>query len=118
MILGVGAWSFWLRIAILIGMIIGIFLIRIYLMAPPSTRVPRWILRYKFLMPALGELQRLRAGAAALTEWRIIGITMTLSVLYVLTSGAGLYLVVCALGIDGVSFWQAVGVNCFGLPST
>jgi hypothetical protein len=41
--------------------------------------------------------------------------TLLLSFAYVLISGAALYEVVRALSIGGVSLWQAVGVNSFGL---
>ncbi|HWE60868.1 MAG TPA: lysylphosphatidylglycerol synthase domain-containing protein, partial [Chloroflexota bacterium] len=87
-ILGVGAWSTWLRVAILVAAIIAGYLIRIYLVAPHTTRIPRWMRGHSLLVQAFGELERFRAGAAALTDWRIVGITMGLCAMYVLTSGA------------------------------
>lgn len=114
-ILGAGAWSLWFRVGIIVGVLLVIALLRRYLLTPREIRTPRWAARRRLLRYALDELRRFRAGAAALSRPRVVGMSLGLSILHVLSSGAGLYMVVRGLGIGGVSFWQAVGVNCFGL---
>jgi uncharacterized membrane protein YbhN (UPF0104 family) len=114
-ILGAGAWSLWFRVAIVVSVLFAIWLLRRYLTSLHETHTPRWAARRRVLRFVFDELRRFRAGAAALIQPRIVRVTLLLSLIQVLSSGAGLYVVVRGLGIDGVSFWQAVGVNCFGL---
>jgi uncharacterized membrane protein YbhN (UPF0104 family) len=71
--------------------------------------------RHKYLRNALEEFRRFRAGTAELANPPILGLTFLLSTVYMLLGGASLYLVIRALGIHGVSFGDAVAVNCFGL---
>jgi uncharacterized membrane protein YbhN (UPF0104 family) len=114
-IFGIGFWSVWLRLSVIAVGILALYLLRIYLTAPHDRRTPRWVVRHRLLNWALDALRRFRAGAAALSEPRIVAITLALSVLYVFIAGAALYVVVLGLGIGGVSLWQAVAVSCFGL---
>lgn len=114
-ILGVGDWSRWLRLAIIGGAVVVVGLVWAYRAVPHVMRAPAWVTRRTLLSRALEEFRRFRAGAAELLHARTVGITLLLSACYVLIAGAGLYLVVRALGIEGISFWQAQAVNCFGL---
>lgn len=114
-LLGVGTWSLGLRIAIVVVALAIAALVWAYRTVPHVRRTHRWATRRKILNLALEEFGRFRAGTAALAHPRIMGITLLLTAIYVLLAGAGLYLVVRGLGIGGISFWQAVAVNCFGL---
>ena len=114
-VIGVGAWSLGLRLAIIVLGVVAVVLLRNYLTAPPAAQAPRWMRQRKLLASLFEELRRFRAGAELLTHPRTIAITLALSMLYVLISGASLYLVVLGLDIGSVSFFQAVAVNCFGL---
>jgi hypothetical protein len=113
--LGIGAWTGWLRLAIVIGAIIAVLLVKLDLRVPRRERNQRLVTHQRIIDRVLEELRRFRAGAAALLRPDIMGITLLLTALYEIIGGACLYLVVRGLGIDGVSFWQAVAVNCFGL---
>jgi hypothetical protein len=114
-IIGAGAWSLWFRVAIVVGVLLAIWLVRRYLISTHESATPRWVARRRLLRYAFDELRRFRAGAAALSQPRIVRVTLLFSLAHVLSSGVGLYVVVRGLGIDGVSLWQAIGVNCFGL---
>jgi len=112
---GVGNWSLGLRIAIVCLLVIAAVQARARFLKPAKSRRFSWLRHRKFAESLAAEFQRFRAGTAALARPRILAVTMLLSVLYVLIAGTGLWVVVLALGITGVSFWQAVGVSCFGL---
>jgi uncharacterized membrane protein YbhN (UPF0104 family) len=111
-LLGVGAWSTWLRPAILAGALAVVVLARIH---PAAPRLPRWIGQHRILDRVREEFARLREGAAALAQPRVLIATLLLGAVYVFLDGVGLYVVVRALGIGGISMWQAVAVRCFGL---
>jgi hypothetical protein len=114
-VLGVGSWSLGLRIAIISLLVVGVLSARAFFIRSPIARRLGWLRRYKFTEIVAAEYKRFRAGTVSLVNPRVIGTTLLLSFVYVLISGAALYEVVRALSIGGVSFWQAVGVNCFGL---
>ena len=114
-VFGVGGWSGPLRLVMVIGMAAGIWAVRVYLTRAHGTPRSEWAARNKALSKALDGIRRFREGAAALSRPRVMGITLLLTLAYVILAGAGLYIVVRGLGITQVSFWQAVAVNCFGL---
>jgi hypothetical protein len=64
---------------------------------------------------ALEGFRRFRAGTTVLMQPRIAAVILLLCTLYVVLDGAGLYIIVRALGIGGITFWQALAVRCFGL---
>jgi uncharacterized membrane protein YbhN (UPF0104 family) len=114
-LLGVGDWSFWLRVSIgIVGL--GLVLLgRAFLLASRVPSAPAWMRRNRRTRALLESLQHFRLGAASLVQPPVVRLTLLLSLLYVLLAGFALYIVILGLGISGVSFWQAVGVSCFGL---
>ena len=114
-VLGVGIWSGGLRIGIVVVAALVPAVIWVVRRVPHVAHVPRRLLRYKRVRQAIEEIGRFRAGAAELAHPRIIAVTGLLSILYVALAGVDLYLVIVALGIGGVSLWQAIAVSCFGL---
>jgi hypothetical protein len=113
--LGVGVGGAWLRLAIAVTVIAAALLGVVIFAVPNAERLPRRIREHPLVKRGLDELMRFRAGAAALLHPSIIAVTLVLCALYVLVSGFALYLVVRALGIGGVSYWQALAATCFGL---
>ena len=114
-VLGVGGWSLGLRIAILVLGLGAILLVKRYLGAPRPLHIPVWATRYKPLRWAAKEYTHFRTGAAVLTHPRILVFTLGLTALSLVLSGAALYVVLHGLDVTGISFSQAIAVNCFGL---
>ncbi len=114
-VLGVGDWSFWLRVSIGIVGLVFVLLGRAFLLARRVPPAPAWMLRNRRARSLLEALAHFRLGAASLVQPPVVRLTLVLSLLYVLLAGSALYIVILGLGITGVSFWQAVGVSCFGL---
>jgi uncharacterized membrane protein YbhN (UPF0104 family) len=114
-VLGVGNWSLTLRIAIVVLGTGVILLVRRYLGSPHPMRMPDWAMRYKPLRWVAKEYTHFRTGAAVLTHPRILAFTLGLTALSLVLSGVALYVVLRGLGVTGISFSQAIAVNCFGL---
>ncbi len=114
-VLGVGGWSTGLRIAIFVLGVAAILIGRRYLARTHPAAMPRWMARYKPLRWVAKEYTHFRTGAAALTQPRILIFTLMLTALSLVLSGTALFLVLRGLGVSGVSFSQAIAVNCFGL---
>jgi uncharacterized membrane protein YbhN (UPF0104 family) len=114
-IIGLGPWTIWLRPLILAG--VPLFALIAWGLAQLHThpRAPRWVKERMVLRKALVEFRRFRQGATALFHPRIVAVTLVLSSAYVITAGATLYIVFPAIGVGGVSFWQALAAYCFGL---
>lgn len=114
-ILGLGAWTTWLRPLILVG--VAVFALCVWLFARfhHSTGRPDWVTRRRWLNNVADELVRFREGAKNLMTPRSLAITLALSAVYQVLAGAALFVVVRALGDQSVSFTQALAVYLFSL---
>ena len=115
LILGEGSWSGALRLALLAATVATIAGVWTIARAPRQHVAVRWIPRSRRLRGVIVELARFRIATAELVRPRIVAETLALSAAYVLLAGACLYLVIAAMHIGGVTFWQVIAVNCFGL---
>ena len=115
LILGLGAWSSWLRPAIVIGL--ALFLVLVWAMhrSRYALAAPAWLRERRSFRLVAEELRRFRAGAGALLQARILAVQGLLGALYLIVAGTVLYLVVRGLGIGHVSLWEALAVYFFGL---
>ncbi len=114
-VLGLGAWSTWLRVASGLLCVAAVIGVRRSLAQRHTWRAPRWVLRHRIVRHVLEEFERSREGAASLAHPRTVGLALLLTALHTLIAGASFYLVLRGLDIVGVTFWQAVAVTCFGL---
>lgn len=114
-VLGLGNWTSWLRPVIIIGTAAFVLAAWAYHRFHQHARTPRWIKEHKSLRKAMDEFQELRAGAEDLFHPRVLLIATLLSAIYLITAGAGLFLVVRGLSIGGVSFSDALAVYFFSL---
>ena len=114
-ILGLGAWSSWLRPIIVLG--VAIFLVLVWAIRRSADRVaaPRWLSGRVGFQRVVHELEQFRTGAVALWHPRVLVVQSTLGALYLIVGGAALYLVVQGLGISHVTVWQALAVYFFSL---
>jgi hypothetical protein len=113
--LGLGSWSQWLRLAIVIMVGIAILVGITRLVVPHVRRLSDWVCEHRMVARVLEEIRRFWSGAIVLMRPQIIATTLVLCALYVLLDGLNLYIVIRALGITSLSFWQVVAVACFGL---
>jgi uncharacterized membrane protein YbhN (UPF0104 family) len=109
-VLGVGAWTPWLRPLILIGGSIFLALVGLVYRYRRAIRVPGWLARSKPYRAVRGELEQFGHGAAALVQPRVIAVEAALAACYLVLAGAALYVVVVALGVGRISLGQAVAV--------
>jgi uncharacterized membrane protein YbhN (UPF0104 family) len=114
-IIGLGAWSSWLRPVILIGLPVFGFIAWAAHAWHVHPRTPQWVKEHKSLLQALDAFKKFRAGAAALFRPHVVGIAVLLGAIYVIVGASALYLVVRGLGIGGVSLWQVWAVYFFSL---
>jgi uncharacterized protein (TIRG00374 family) len=114
-IIGLGAWSSWLRPVILIGLPVFGFIAWAAHAWQVHPRTPQWVKEHKSLLQALKAFKKFREGAAALFRPHVVGMAVLLGAIYVIVGASALYLVVRGLGIDGVSLWQVWAVYFFSL---
>jgi len=114
-IIGLGAWSSWLRPVILIGLPVFGFIAWAAHARHAYPRTPQWVKEHKILLQALDAFKTFREGAAALFRPHVVGIAVLLGAIYVIVGASALYLVVRGLGIGGVSLWQVWAVYFFSL---
>ena len=114
-VIGLGAWSDWLRTVILIGLPVFGFSVWTVHDWQAHPRAPRWVKEHKVLLKAIAEIKQFRAGAAALFHARIVGLAVLLGATYVIVAASALYLVVRGLGIGNVSLFQVWAVYFFSL---
>lgn len=114
-VLGVGTLGTWIRLIIIVGAVVAALALAMSLLAPYAARLPMRFIRQRLMSRILDELQRFRAGIAVLVRPKVVIATLFLSGLCIVFAGLGLYVVVHALGIGGVTFRQTLVVTCFGL---
>ena len=114
-VLGLGSWSQWLRLAIVIIVAVAAISVVMVLVVPHVRRLSDWICKHRIMARVLEEIRRFRSAAVILMRPSIIAITLVLCALYVLLDALNLYIVIRALGIGRLSFGQVVAVACFGL---
>lgn len=115
LIIGVGSWSGWIRVIVIVGLaasaLAGWILYRLY----KSNRPPEWITKRRRLRQALEELRKFREGAKDLLVPRVLILTLSLGATYILIAGCGLYVAMLGIGIHEPPFWDALAVYCFSL---
>lgn len=118
-IFGLGAWSTWLRPLIIGGA--AIFLVLVWAVsrsevALAATRwLPSWLGEHTLWQRALAEIAQFRAGALALRQPHVLMAQGLLGALYLSVAGTTLFVVLRSLGLDQVSFVQALGAYFFSL---
>lgn len=118
-VLGVGAWSGWLRPALIAAIVLLVLLGWLYAHLHRSAQLPGWISEHKWVRQAREGLGRFREGAADLLHPRIVIVQALLGAAYLAIAGVGLYLV--ATGLDphdgAITLPRALSVYCFTLAS-
>jgi uncharacterized membrane protein YbhN (UPF0104 family) len=119
-VLGVGAWTSWLRPVIVVGVLVFVLLAWLVRRRQYTFGLPRRVMEHPFARTALEELRRFRQGAADLLNPRVLAVTTGLGVVYLVIAGAALYLVTRGLAgpgsdISHVTLGEALAVYFFSL---
>lgn len=119
MVLGLGAWTPWLRPLIIAVIVALVLLVWAYTRLRHSSRAPRWITEHRLLRKAAEGVGRFREGAADLLHPRTLLVQGLLGAAYLVIAGAGLYVV--ATGLDphdsAITFPRMLAVYFFTLAS-
>lgn len=114
-LLGLGAWSDWLRLVIIGGLAVFLIVVWVVRRSGYAPRVPGWLMQRPGVRAVADEVGHFRASVAALLQPRVLATEGLLGAGYMILGGAILYLVVRGLGVGHVSFGQALAVYCFCL---
>lgn len=114
-ILGLGAWTTWTRVVILVGAAVTVAVVWLLARLHVAGHRPDWIARRKALNKVADEFGRFREGAVDLLHPRPLAVTLACSLTYLVLGGAALYVAVVGLGIPNVSFPEALSVYFFSL---
>jgi uncharacterized membrane protein YbhN (UPF0104 family) len=113
-ILGIGPWD-WLRPLIVGGL--AAFLLAVWAVRAlhRSPHMPAWMTAHAWLRYALAEYRQFRHGADVLLHPRVLASASLLGAVYTLIAGASFYLITRGLGLDAISFGEALAVSLFSL---
>ncbi|MGH2487183.1 MAG: lysylphosphatidylglycerol synthase transmembrane domain-containing protein [Ktedonobacterales bacterium] len=113
-IIGVGAWSGWLRPLIIVGLLVTAIVVWIVASLHKAGRAPQWMQRRKAWRTVLQELRNFLKGSKQILHPRVMILASLLGAVYLLIAGSALYLVTSGLGIN-LSLWGAWAVYFFSL---
>lgn len=113
-ILGVGAWTGWLRPVILIGVLMTALVVWAFTSLHRAGRAPQWMQRHKTWQTVLRELRQFIDGSRHILHPRVILIASALGAVYLVIAGVALYLVAQGLSIH-ISLTGALAVYFFSL---
>lgn len=116
-VLGLGAWTSWLRPVILVGT--GMFLSLVWGVYRLRTRIkPLWAAatrRHQSLQHINAEAEQLSEGASRLWHPRVILLGLLICACYLTLAGIGLFIIARGFGLESVSVPEAVAVYDFSL---
>lgn len=113
-ILGLGAWTPYLRGIILVGVAVFALGCWLYYRLHRQSGPPQWVMERKWTKKVYEELKQLRGGAKDLLSWRTLAVAYLNTLIYMLMAGGALYFVVHGIGAD-LDYGPALAVYCFGL---
>lgn len=115
-ILGLGSWTTWARIAILTGIALVAALVWLYQRLHHSTgQPPAWVKRRKRLRELADGYARFRDSAKDILRPGPLAVSLVFSATYLTLAGLGLYIVASGLNITGVTVADALAVYFFSL---
>jgi uncharacterized membrane protein YbhN (UPF0104 family) len=114
-ILGLGAWSGWLRPLVVGGSLAVVLLGAVIVHFRARLVTPSWLTRRRWMRSALVELQRCGVGLRLLAHPRTLLLGTVLCAAYIATASAALLAVLHGLGDFSLSYAQVAGVYSFTL---
>jgi uncharacterized membrane protein YbhN (UPF0104 family) len=116
-IIGINGWD-WLRPVIVIGLAVFSFIAWSVARLHDSLRLPPWFAEHAWYRAARKEFDQFCEGAADLLDPAVLAKVVPLGAAYTLCAGGALYVVVLGLGVQHLSFWQALAAYYFSLAFT
>ncbi|HLJ82014.1 MAG TPA: lysylphosphatidylglycerol synthase transmembrane domain-containing protein [Ktedonobacterales bacterium] len=113
-VLGLGDWTFYLRIVIIVGLLVFGALCWLFYRLHKRSGPPQWVTRHKWSKKAYEELKQFGEGAKDLLKWRTLVVVYLNSLVYLLMAGGALYFVAHAVGVD-LAYGPVLAVYFFGL---
>lgn len=115
-LLGLGGWTTWARVAILAGFALIAALVWLYRQLPYSLgEPPPRLARHQRIRQVVDSYGRFRAGAKDILHPRPIAVTLGFSAAYLSLAGLALYIVTDGLGIPHLTVSMTMSVYFFSL---
>lgn len=113
-ILGLGAWTPYLRGIILVGLALFALGCWLFYKLHEKSGPPQWMMGHKWSKKVYEELKQLGEGAKDLLHWRILAVVYLNTLVYSLIAGGALYFIIHGIGVD-LAYGPALAVYFFGL---
>lgn len=117
-ILGLGAWSMYLRIVIVGGLIVFGLGVWLFMKLHKDSGPPQWTQKNKTTKKLLDEAKQFREGAKDLIEPRTLIVVFVNSSIYCIIAGSALYMTAKGLSITDVPYFGVLAVYFFSLASS
>jgi uncharacterized membrane protein YbhN (UPF0104 family) len=115
LLLGLGAWTDWLRLVIGVGSAAVAVLVALAYALRHVVRLPETLRRRRWVAALLAELHLSRAGLRALLRPKVLAVNVVLSAAYLTVAGVGLYCITRGTGLSQISLSEALAVYFFSL---
>ena len=113
-ILGLGAWTPYLRGIILVGVALFALGCWLFYRLHRQSGPPHWMMEHNWSKKIYAELKQLGEGAKDLLHWRTLIVMYLITVVYLLIAGGALYFVARGIGVD-LAYGATLAVYFFGL---
>lgn len=117
-ILGLAAWSTYLRVVIVVGLLAFGFLVWAFTKLHHESGPPQWMTKRKALRRFLEEARRFREAAKDLIEPRTLVVVYVNSAIYTVIAGSALYMTAKGLRIVNVPYFGVMAVYFFSLATS
>lgn len=114
-ILGLGAWSIYLRVIIVVGLIVFGLGVWLFMKLHKESGPPQWMQRHTTTKKFIEEAGQFREGAKDLIEPRTLIVVFVNSAIYCTIAGAALYMTAKGLQVANVPFFGVLAVYFFSL---
>ena len=117
-ILGLGAWSLYLRVIIIGGLIVFGLGVWIFTRVHNESGPPQWMQKRKMTRKLIEEARQFREGAKDLIEPRTLIVVFVNGAIYCSIAGAALYMTAKGMSVTNVPFFGVLAVYFFSLASS
>ena len=117
-ILGLGAWSTYLRVIIVVGLIVFGLAVWSFTKLHKESGPPQWMQKRKITRQFLDEAREFRDGAKDLIEPRTLIVAFINSAVYSIIAGTALYMTAKGLSVANVPYFGVLAVYFFSLATS
>lgn len=117
-ILGLGAWSSYLRVIIVVGLLVFGIAVWSFTKLHQESGPPQWMQKRKITRRFLDEAREFREGAKDLIEPRTLIVAFINSAVYSIIAGTALYMTAKGLRVANVPYFGVLAVYFFSLATS